>query len=73
MGDMADDYDYYLGIEDHDEDYRQTAKCRLCDSTDVYWSKENDLWALYGTNSRKHVCNSRVRTRRNLTAFDNLD
>lgn len=59
---------------DYDDDERVCEVCcRDCGSTDVYWSLRNGCWVLYGTNSRKHVCDPKVLSEIRLDAFGTLD
>jgi hypothetical protein len=49
-------------------------RCKFCGDTDVYWAQEDGRWVLYGTNSRRHVCEKTGEmTERNVSAFDKLD
>lgn len=75
MGDEADalfDIAFSEAMEMQEGCWRETT-CRDCGSTNVYWAQENDLWVLYGTNSRRHKCDKRKLTRIRTDAFDSLD
>ncbi len=70
MGQM----DVYLDQHDlYDDDERLETFCRNCGSTDVYWAQVKDQWVLYGTNSRRHVCNAKHLAELRRDAFDSLD
>lgn len=69
MGEWSDMYDY----GDYDDEYRSETECRDCGSIDVYWSQVKGRWVLYGTDSRKHVCNAKHLAELRRDAFDDLD
>ena len=70
--------DYDLADYDPDSDEFDRGppitRCNRCGSEDVYWGQDSTgRWALYGFNSRKHVCNDGIVSAIHTDAFDELD
>lgn len=77
MGQIDDDIDglIYSDYEDYiDANPPRDVRCRDCGSEDVYWGQDGaGRWALYGFNSRKHVCKDKIVSALRLDAFNELD
>jgi hypothetical protein len=76
VGQIDDDIDGMIYADYDDADARpvRETRCNRCGSEDVYWGQDGTgRWALYGYNSRKHVCKDSIVSAIHNDAFDDLE
>lgn len=75
MGQIDDDIESFgLDLDREDDTPPPITRCKYCGDEDVYWGQDGTgRWALYGLNSRKHVCKDGIVSAIHTDAFDDLD